>query len=105
MRARDHSALFRWARERLEQFDASHDVAHAQNVLFHARKILSDVKVSCAVQQAIEVAAFCHDVCDKKYVDKQKAVDDLCGEMRRLSSEQEQPYCRPREDPPPGASR
>lgn len=69
-------AVFRFACNALKDYDGSHDIHHAINV---AKNVTCIHKQDGDLQKLAIIAALLHDTCDKKYVDKEKALSDIKG--------------------------
>ncbi len=56
-----------WIAQQIQNFDASHDIVHVDNVVSHVRSIIKNENMENEIGNMCELTALAHEVCDKKY--------------------------------------
>ena len=73
--------------------DESHDVSHSMNVLHYAQDIYeAQVYVYPPLkhyERVIYIAALLHDMCDKKYMEENEGLNDICTYLKPRIEEKE----------------
>lgn len=73
--------------------DESHDISHSMNVLHYAQDIYeTQVYVYPPLkhyERVIYIAALLHDMCDKKYMDENAGLNDICNYLKPRVEEKE----------------
>ena len=79
--------LSEWVKQKTKDYDASHDVIHAANVVRLSKEIITHniPKTKKYIKDAIVALSWTHDVCDKKYnANKSEAVEavvKMCNDL------------------------
>jgi len=73
--------------------DESHDVSHSMNVLHYAQDIYeAQVYIYPPLkhyERVIYIAALLHDMCDKKYMEENEGLNDICTYLKPRIEEKE----------------
>ena len=73
--------------------DESHDVSHSMNVLHYAQDIYeAQVYIYPPLknyERVIYIAALLHDMCDKKYMEENQGLNDICSYLKPRIEEKE----------------